>query len=111
MKIVRREKLIEQVPEKAARLRAGLESLAAKYPHVLYNPRGLGLYQGFSLQPKIDKSAFLDAALESESLLLLGAGSNSIRLRPTLSVTMEEIDLLIEKLGRYVAKIRNPKFE
>jgi L-lysine 6-transaminase len=100
MKIVRREKLIEQVAEKAAKLRAGLESLAKKYPGVIHNPRGIGLYQGFSLYPSVAKSAFLDAALEKESLLLLGAGINSIRLRPTLSVTMEEVDLLVEKLER-----------
>src|SRR5208282_272776 len=100
MKIVRREKLIEQVPEKSACLLAGLESLAKKFPNLLHNPRGIGLYQGFSLNPAISKSAFLDAALEKESLLLLGAGVNTIRLRPTLSVTMPEIDLLIEKLDR-----------
>jgi L-lysine 6-transaminase len=100
MKIVRRENLLEQVPEKTARLRAGLESLTAKHPDILYNPRGIGLYQGFSLHSKISKSALLDAALEKESLLMLGAGVNSIRLRPNLNVTMDEIDLLIEKLGR-----------
>jgi len=100
MKIVRREKLIEQVPEKTAHLRAGLESLPKKYPKLIHNPRGIGLYQGFSLRQPISKSAFLDAALIDESLLMLGAGTNSIRLRPSLSVTMEEIDLLIEKLER-----------
>ncbi|MGD0540979.1 MAG: aminotransferase class III-fold pyridoxal phosphate-dependent enzyme [Tepidisphaeraceae bacterium] len=105
MKIVRREKLIEQVPEKTARLRAGLDRLAAAYPHILYNPRGIGLYQGFSLHPPITKSAFLDAALEHEFLLLLGAGTNSIRLRPSLSVTIEEIDLLIEKLTRCIVRL------
>jgi L-lysine 6-transaminase len=104
MKIVRREKLIEMVPEKASRLRRGLDSLAAKYPHILYNPRGIGLYQGFSLHPAFSKAALLDFALEKESLLLLGAGKNSIRLRPTLSVTMEEIDLLIGKLDRCLAE-------
>src|SRR5208282_5533513 len=72
MKIVRREKLIEQVPEKTARLRAGLQSLADTYPNILCNPRGIGLYQGFSLQSPFNKSALLDAALEQESLLMLG---------------------------------------
>ena len=71
MKIVRREKLIEQVPEKTAKLKAGLDSLAKKHPDILYNPRGIGLYQGFSLHPKIKKSTFLDTALEKESLLML----------------------------------------
>ena len=46
------------------------------------------------------KSDLLDRALEEESLLMLGAGSNSIRLRPSLSITMDEIDLLLEKLKR-----------
>jgi L-lysine 6-transaminase len=98
MKIVRREKLIEAVPAKSEKLRAGLESLADKFSKILFNPRGIGLYQGFSLQSPFSKSKFLDDALEQESLLMLGAGTNSIRLRPTLSVTNEEIDLLIEKL-------------
>jgi L-lysine 6-transaminase len=105
MKIVQREKLIEQVPEKTTRLRAGLDRLAATYPKILYNPRGLGLYQGFSLYPQTKKTTFLDTALEQESLLLLGAGTNSIRLRPTLSITIEEIDLLIEKLTRCIAHL------
>jgi L-lysine 6-transaminase len=100
MKIVRREKLIEQVPEKSARLRAGLAALTARFPKVLSNPRGIGLYQGFSLVKPVTKGAFLDRALQKESLLMLGAGTNSVRLRPTLSVTNEEIDLLLEKLQR-----------
>jgi L-lysine 6-transaminase len=100
MKIVQREKLIEQVPEKAARLRAGLERLAAAAGSIIYNPRGMGIYQGFSLRPPLRKSDLLDLALEQESLLMLGAGSNSIRLRPSLSITESDIDLLLEKLGR-----------
>jgi L-lysine 6-transaminase len=100
IKIIRREKLIEQVAEKTIRLRAGLDSLVAKFPRDIYNPRGYGLYQGFSLHNPASKSTLLDIALEKESLLLLGAGKNSIRLRPTLSVTMDEIDLLIQKLER-----------
>lgn len=100
MKIVRREKLIEQVPQKAGHLRTGLDRLAAAFPQLMHNPRGMGLYQGFSLRAVLPKSTFLETALEQESLLMLGAGTNSIRLRPSLSITMEEIDLLIEKLTR-----------
>jgi L-lysine 6-transaminase len=105
MKIVRREKLIEQVPAKAARLRSGLEALAAQPHSPIYNPRGMGLYQGFSLRPPVKKSDLLDLALEKEALLMLGAGSNSIRLRPSLSITEDEIDLLLEKLTRLVAML------
>jgi L-lysine 6-transaminase len=105
MQIVRQEKLIEQVPAKTARLCAGLARLAAAYPGMMFNPRGLGLYQGFSLRPPLTRSIFLNAALEDESLLLLGAGINSIRVRPSLSVTMQDIDLLIEKLDRLLRRL------
>jgi L-lysine 6-transaminase len=105
MKIVRRETLIEQVPAKAARLRAGLEKLAALSNSPIYNPRGMGLYQGFSVRPPLKKSELLDLALDNYSLLMLGAGSNSIRLRPSLSVTEAEIDLLLEKLGHLLSEI------
>jgi L-lysine 6-transaminase len=105
MKIVRREKLIEQVPEKAARLREGLERLAGKYGGKMFNPRGMGLYQGFSLHPPLNSSMFLSLALKRESLLLLGAGGHAVRMRPSLSVGLDEIDLLIEKLDRCLAQI------
>jgi L-lysine 6-transaminase len=107
MKIVRQEKLIEQVPSKAARLRGGLERLCVAYPALLFNPRGLGLYQGFSLRPPLTKSIFLNAALEDESLLLLGAGTNSIRMRPSLSISIADIDMLIEKLEATLRRLRD----
>jgi L-lysine 6-transaminase len=105
MQIVREEQLIEQVPGKTARLRGGLQRLAEAFPELLYNPRGLGLYQGFSLRPPLTKSIFLNSALEDESLLLLGAGVSSIRMRPSLSVSMEDIDLLIEKIERTLRRL------
>jgi L-lysine 6-transaminase len=105
MKIVRREKLIEQVPQKTQRLTAALEDLAEKYPQKIHNPRGLGLYQGFSLREPLTASKFLERALREESLLLLGAGAHSIRMRPSLSVTLDEIDLLHRKLDRNLAQL------
>jgi L-lysine 6-transaminase len=105
MKIVRDEKLVEQVPAKAARLREGLDRLAAMPGSPVRNPRGLGIYQGFSVRPPAKTADLLSIALETESLLMLGAGMNSVRLRPTLSVSDGEIDLLIEKLGRVVSRL------
>jgi L-lysine 6-transaminase len=105
MEIVRRERLIEQVAPKTERLRGGLEKLAAKYAHVMYNIRGMGLYQGFSLKPPLTRSKFLDAAFDRHNLLVLGAGETSIRLRPSLSVTMEDIDRLIDIVDKLLAEL------
>jgi L-lysine 6-transaminase len=98
IKIIRRENLIEQVPAKSTQLVAGLDQLAKDFPGVLHNPRGMGLYQGFGIRDAVGKTALLEFALQQHNLLLLGAGASSIRIRPTLSVTEGEIDLLIDKL-------------
>ena len=98
IRIVREEHLLEAVPEKTQLLVNGLRDLAAKYPERIGNVRGLGLYQGFTLKPPLHKGAFIKHALEKENLLVLGAGSNSIRLRPHLNVTADDIRLLLKKL-------------
>lgn len=103
-KIVREEKLLEAVPHKSALLVQGLGELQRKFPGRVANVRGLGLYQGFTLQPPLQKGAFVERALEQEDLLLLGAGTDSIRLRPHLNVTAEDIRLLLEKLERLLTQ-------
>jgi L-lysine 6-transaminase len=100
LKIVREEKLIEQVPGKAAHLVARLKALQGEFPEKMRNVRGVGLYQGFSLASPQMKSALIDTALERENLILLGAGRVNIRLRPNLNVTRDDIDQLADKLRR-----------
>ncbi len=105
MKIVREERLIEQVPQKAQVLVDGLNALARQYPDLIYNVRGMGLYQGFSLRRPELRKQLLEIALQEEDLLLLGAGTDTIRLRPSLSVTVEEVHLFLEKLERVLRRL------
>jgi L-lysine 6-transaminase len=105
MKIVEEEKLIEQVSEKTGLLVNGLMELSEKYRKKMYNVRGLGLYQGFSLYEPGKLKKLTDYALENENLLLLDAGIDTIRLRPVLDVTYNEIKQLIEKLNRCLREI------
>jgi L-lysine 6-transaminase len=100
MEIVRSEQLIERVPAKSAHLVETLESLASEYPDLIYNIRGYGLYQGFSLRDPSMKELVIRSALENERLLLLGAGADTIRLRPHLHVTGEDITKLGDHLRR-----------
>jgi L-lysine 6-transaminase len=102
-RIVQDERLIEQVAEKSAYFVARLQELQQRFPTLVRNIRGLGLYQGFSLPTPAQKAALVDIALQREHLLLLGAGRNSIRFRPNLNVTVANMDLLMEKLGRVLA--------
>ena len=99
-RIVSDEQLVAAVADKTVHLVDGLQRLAAQWPDKLYNIRGWGLYQGFSLRRPEQKARLLAMALEDEDLLLLGAGTESIRFRPPLDVTLPEIDLLLAKLAR-----------
>ncbi len=109
--IVEDEALIAQVPAKAARLVAGLQALCREHPEHIANVRGLGLYQGFSLVNPADKSRLLQIALEQEDLLLLGAGTRSIRFRPPIDVSEAEIDLMLAKLGRTLQTLAQQQVE
>jgi L-lysine 6-transaminase len=77
-----------------------LRRLAAAFPRLVANVRGLGLYQGFSLATPALRDQLADDALQKENLLLLPAGANSIRTRPNLSVTAADVDLFLEMLAR-----------
>ncbi len=104
-KIVEDSGLLGAVPAKAARLVAGLEALVARFPEKVGHVRGLGLYQGFTVFGKGSKGRLIDMALETEQLLLLGAGVDSIRFRPPLDVTKNDIDDMLVMLGRVVERL------
>jgi L-lysine 6-transaminase len=104
-KIVIDENLISAVQKKSEYLISKLKDLQSKHSDKVSNVRGLGLYQGFTLIKPGDKSKLVDMALEQEDLLLLGAGKDTIRLRPPLDMTNEDTDLLVEKLDRLIAKL------
>jgi L-lysine 6-transaminase len=105
MEIVRDERLIEQVAAKSDHLVNGLSALNKKFSHRMFNIRGLGLYQGFTMRKPEWRNQLLDIALETENMLLLGAGRSSIRFRPVIDVTPEDITLMIDKLGRCLEKL------
>jgi L-lysine 6-transaminase len=105
MKIVREERLIEQVPEKAAQLVQGLQALERDFPQLLYNVRGMGLYQGFTLRRSEWRDTLTDLALQEERLLLLGAGRLSIRFRPVLDVTPADTAEMLARLRRSLARL------
>ncbi|MFQ3588614.1 MAG: aminotransferase class III-fold pyridoxal phosphate-dependent enzyme, partial [Fimbriimonadaceae bacterium] len=105
VRIVEEEGLIERARIVGDRLAEGLRKLVDRYRPVVHNVRGLGLYQGFSLDTPELRSAVIETALQEHSLLLLGAGNRSIRTRPNLSVTEEEVDLFLDLLGKTLAKV------
>lgn len=105
VKIVEEEGLIARAAQNGERLAAGLNRLVEKYRPMVSNVRGLGLYQGFSLDTPERKAELIRVAREEFELLLLGAGKRSVRTRPNMSVTAAEVDQFIELLDAALARV------
>ena len=105
MDIVERENLVVAAKINGNKLTAGLCGLAVKFPGLISNIRGLGLYQGFSVATPKLRNQLEDVALREEGLLLLGAGAQSIRTRPNLNVTGQDIELFLELLARCLRRL------
>ncbi len=104
VEIMESENLIEHAAENGARLAAGLQKLVDKHD-CLTNVRGLGLYQGVTLESPELKGKLIQVAREKYGLLLLGAGNRSIRTRPNLSVTAQEIDQFLDVLDQTLREL------
>jgi L-lysine 6-transaminase len=76
-----------------------LRDLAAKHPQVT-DVRGRGLMCAFSLPDSTRRDAVLATLREDEHVLLLGCGSRSIRFRPALTVSTEELAEGVAALDR-----------
>jgi len=107
MKIVEHENLVAAARVNGEKLAEGLRGLERKFPHLISNVRGMGLYQGFSLATTEIKDQLEEMALQEEHLLLLGAGAASIRLRPNLSVTEPDVSRLMETLERCLRRMES----
>ena len=104
MSIVNKEGLIERAAVTGEILNEGLKRVIAKFDFA-NNVRGMGLYQGFSLDTAERKGKLIKIAREEFGLLLLGAGNRSIRTRPNLSVTKEDVERFLVMLERALAKL------
>ena len=104
-RVVEDEGLMAAAGHNGAHLADGLRGLQRRFPSLIRNVRGMGLYQGFTLPDSQTRNRLTEIALQEHDLLLLGAGADSIRTRPNLSVTPDEIDRFLELLGVCLAKI------
>jgi L-lysine 6-transaminase len=105
LEIVERDGLIAAAGPKGDRIVAALQRLAAHRPGLVTNVRGRGLMVAVDLPDRATRDRVLAALREDEHVLTLGSGDRSVRFRPALSVTDEEIDLAVAALGRVLERI------
>ena len=81
--------LIDHAASVGGWLLGELEAVAGRQP-LLTNPRGRGLLCAFSLPDGATRSRFL-AELLQRGVIMLGCGDRSVRFRPPLVITRDEL--------------------
>lgn len=104
LRIIEEEKLVENARIQGDLLLSEIEKRAHEFPQLVSNPRGRGLMCAFDL-PDFETRDRMRAALMAERLLILGCGEKSLRFRPHLNVSADEIQEGMEIVGGVLKKM------
>ena len=105
LEIIETEGLIEAAVGKGERFLAGLQAIAAAHPGQVSNPRGRGLFLAIDLPDRAARDQVISDLYEQEQVIVLPCGECSVRFRPALSVSQDEIDEAIAALDRVVSNV------
>jgi 4-aminobutyrate aminotransferase len=101
--------LVANSAEVGAYLKAGLQKLQQKY-ECIGDVRGMGLMIGVefvenkaSLKPAPELRDRVEVACFERGLIILGAGTNTIRWSPPLILTKENVDVALEIFDQAIA--------
>ncbi|MCH8024401.1 MAG: L-lysine 6-transaminase [Candidatus Marinimicrobia bacterium] len=101
LQIVRDEKLVAAAHTQGRYLMEKLEQLAVEFPGFVTEVRGQGLFAAFDLPSDVERDGVL-AALYDNGAIVLGCGERSVRFRPHLTISRDEIDLAYDLLVKSV---------
>ncbi len=98
LEVIEEDDLVANARETGAHLLGRVRGLAERFEGVT-NPRGLGLMCAFDLADTATRNAVLAKTYE-HGAVVLGCGPRSVRFRPSLCITPEEVDAGLAVLER-----------
>ncbi|MFF4992435.1 L-lysine 6-transaminase [Streptosporangium saharense] len=91
LEIIERDGLITRAGELGQDLLTALQKIQARFPGLVRHARGRGLMCAFDLPDTTTRDRLVARLRREEGVLVLPCGDQSVRLRPALSVTAEEL--------------------
>ncbi|MCW2707588.1 MAG: L-lysine 6-transaminase [Frankiales bacterium] len=104
LEVVEAQHLIDRATVAGAQLMTLLRGLTERFEMVT-EVRGRGLMCAFSLPSKEIRDAVLASLREDERVLLLGCGTRSIRFRPALTVSEDDLAAGVAALHRVLERL------
>lgn len=99
---ITKPEFLQNVADMGAKLREGLDKIAAKFPKIVEQVRGKGLMLGLKVIPNNKE---LCALLEDGGLLAPPASDNVIRLLPPLNISEEEVEKALAIIEKTFEKV------
>jgi L-lysine 6-transaminase len=112
--MVRSRRLLELVEQTGAmanaatvgqHLLARLVELEQAWPKVVSNARGRGFVAAIDLATRELRSSVLTMLWSEEHVIAFGCGERTLRLRPALSMTADEVDAGCDAMNRVVGRL------
>lgn len=105
LEIIEEEKLVDNSAKMGKKLLTGLQKMQEEHPNLISNARGRGLMCAFDLPNPEIRDKFVSESYENQ-LMILGCGKNSIRFRPPINITNEDLELGFEIINKVIKKIK-----
>lgn len=104
LEIIENENLVKNANSMGSHLTERLTSLEEKYENKVSNVRNRGLFGAFDLIDSKSRDKLLEIILD-EGAMMLGCGTRSIRFRPHLNISPEEIDRGFEMIDAALKRL------
>ncbi|MFD0658893.1 aminotransferase class III-fold pyridoxal phosphate-dependent enzyme [Thermocatellispora tengchongensis] len=99
LEIIERDGLIPRAAVLGEHLLSGLREIQDACPGLVSAARGRGLMCAFDLPDPVTRDMIVARLREEGGVLVLPCGERSIRLRPALSITREELDIALAAIA------------
>ncbi|HCU97349.1 MAG TPA: L-lysine 6-transaminase [Actinobacteria bacterium] len=105
LEIIERDGLLGKVAVTGAWFLEELQDLGARFPGLVSNVRGRGLMCALDLPGTRERDLLLAILREQEKILALPSGQRSVRFRPALTITTEELSTGLKGLDRGLSQL------
>ena len=104
LEIIEKENLVQNANDMGNHLSKCLNDLQANHPNIVSNVRNKGLFGAFDLNDGGQRDSLVGAIL-NEGAMMLGCGTKSIRFRPHLNITEQEMNDGFSMIDKAISNI------
>jgi L-lysine 6-transaminase len=105
LEVIERDDLVSNAAERGEHLLEALQALQRRHPSLVSNVRGRGLMCALDLPDGGTRADVIRRLYDDEHVLALGCGSRSVRFRPALTVTDDELDQAVAAFDRVLTSL------